>query len=201
MNYLALDTSSYYMTVVLSINGKKDIVYEREANLSHSVLLMPKIEELLKRNNARLKDLDCYGVCVGAGSFTGIRIGISTVKGFCDCFKKPAFTFSAFDISYYGANLKGKVLSCLDAKHSHYYVAGYESGKMILSPEFIDEEKLKELAKDYRIASPDELNILSVKTDPAKGLIAAAEKMCENLIDSDDIVPLYIRKSQAEEHR
>lgn len=62
-----------------------------------SECLLPQIDKLLKKNKIKLDGLDAICVCVGPGSFTGIRVGIATVKAFCLAKNLPVITFSVFD--------------------------------------------------------------------------------------------------------
>ena len=80
MNYLVFDTSGTHLTVALKVNGKLHKIYKENCGMQHSTTLMPAIENLLLQAKITVSQLDFIAVCVGAGSFTGIRIGISTAK-------------------------------------------------------------------------------------------------------------------------
>ena len=82
MNYLAIDTSGKYLTIVLSVNGKKYIHNDSAGGVTHAVGLMPNVERLFLQADFSPKYLDFLACVVGAGSFTGIRIGVSTVKDY-----------------------------------------------------------------------------------------------------------------------
>ena len=81
MKILSIDTSSNNCSVAVvdekAMLGEINVNY----NLQHSVLLMPLIEELLTRLDMKPKDLDALTLSTGPGSFTGLRIGLSAVKG------------------------------------------------------------------------------------------------------------------------
>lgn len=101
MKFLAIDTSGKQLNVV-AVNGERQIVSRRgDCAMQHSVLLMDEIDEALKA--ARLSPADCdFFACVaGPGSFTGIRIGIATVKGLCLACQKPALPLTSFDTIAY----------------------------------------------------------------------------------------------------
>lgn len=202
MNYLAVDTSSSHLGVLIKKDGNFYKFYKPDAQLTHSVELMPAVDGLLKANGISLEEMDAFGAVVGAGSFTGIRIGIAAVKGFCDCLKKPAFTVTAFETLAYNIKTENKILAVLDARHNHYYAAGFSGGEQVLEPCFISSDQLKELSREYVLASSCALNGFDVEiADLQEGFVSACEKNCRNTIASDEIAPLYIRKSQAEEHR
>lgn len=200
MNYLAIDTSSKTLTVI-AVNGDKSYVYSEDCGTRHSVALMPAVESALSNVSLTLDKLDFIACVVGAGSFTGIRIGVSTVKAFCHALKKPYLAITSFDTLAYNID-SGSVLAVIDAKHGSYYVAGYKDKKVVLQPDFISQEQLFKLANDYTVVSYDDLPVEYIKVDISKGLaIAVNEKYLLISDDIDGLAPLYIRKSQAEEGR
>ena len=201
MKYLAIDTSSARLTVALSIDGKNYIENDVNCGTQHSVTLMPKLEELLLSAGVELTDLDFIACVTGAGSFTGIRIGVSTAKALCYATGKPCLAVTSFDTIAYNKP-SGKVLAVIDAKHGHYYVAGYNDCKLDLAPSYISHDELVELAKEYCVLSADNLTIPFIMVDTSVGLLKAVEDLSNNkTTDLSAIVPLYIRKSQAEEGR
>ena len=82
MNFLSLDTSGGYLTVVACKNGEVFSTYLPDCAMKQSSLIMGAVDETLKKADLQLSDCDFFGAVVGAGSFTGIRIGISVAKGF-----------------------------------------------------------------------------------------------------------------------
>lgn len=81
MIILAVDSSSKVATVALIKDEKLLGEITLNDKKEHSVILMNIIEDLLKHNNLTIGDLDGYVVSKGPGSFTGLRIGMATVKG------------------------------------------------------------------------------------------------------------------------
>jgi len=156
MNLLAVDTATEKLSIALAAdNGDchQDVwLFEAEAGLRHSELVMEIIDMLFKK--AALKPEDLSGiVCMGGpGSFTGLRIGYSLAKGLAlalgcsfaaiptlDCMAKPFFS------------LKGLVMPVLDAKQSSFFCALYRDGKKIRAdmdagPEAIAAEISKAIA-------------------------------------------------------
>lgn len=201
MNYLAIDTSGKNLTVVICKNDKISVLHDAECGVNHSVELMPKVEELAIKAEFDFNDADFFAAVVGAGSFTGIRIGIATVKAMCFAFNKPCLSITSFDTLAY--NEKGKVLAVIDAKHNGFYVCGYEDNKVVLPPAYITRDKLEEICGEYNmvaIAPIDGFNVKSVSV--ADGLVKAiAKKTNEITSDIEALTPLYVRKSQAEEGR
>ena len=202
MNYLAIDTSGKNLIVVLSANGKLYTKNDTAGGVTHAVGLMPTIENLLEEACFALENVDFFACVVGAGSFTGIRIGVSTVKGLCFAYNKPCLNITSFDTLAY--NKQGeKVLAVIDAKHNGYYVCGYQNNEVCLSPSYLMGEEVLKRANEYKIVSADDLKGLDFdKVSILEGLINAVElKKDQVTFDLESLVPLYVRKSQAEEGR
>ncbi len=202
MNYLAIDTSGKNLTVIICKDGKITEYFDSECGVNHSVALMPKIEEMVVKAGFDLTKADFFSAVVGAGSFTGIRIGVATIKAMCFAFNKPCLSITSFDTLAYNEQGK-KVLALIDAKHNGFYACGYENNKVVLEPCYIDREKVVELLTEYEGVSATEIEGLSLKiVSVAKGLIKAIEKKShEKSDDIECLSPLYVRKSQAEEGR
>ena len=202
MNYLAIDTSGKNLTVVINKDGEIHSYFDAECGVSHSVSLMNEIERLIERSKFDLKGADFFAVVVGAGSFTGIRIGVSTVKAMCFAYNKPCLSITSFDTLAYNED-GGKVLALIDAKHDGYYACGYNDGAIELSPCYIMKDKVLELLDEYEGVASEGCEGLSVKkVSVLDGLVKAIEKNRDSVTDDlDSIIPLYVRKSQAEEGR
>ncbi len=197
-NCLVIDTSSKYLTVLCSKEGKTEITHLADCNLTHSLKLMDAVEHTLIKAQLSLDDIDFFGCVVGPGSFTGIRIGIATIKGFCFAKNKPCLSLTSFDIIAYNAN--EKALAVIDAGHNNYYVCGFDEDKNIIyQPEFCSYEKLVEVSKDFEVYSFDTLKISYKTVDVSKGLLNATA--CKEGELSNELVAFYIKKSQAEESR
>ena len=89
-NFIALDTSCEYLTVIARKDEKTRIIFEENCAMQHSVRLMDAIEEAAGAVGLAPAECDFFCAAVGPGSFTGIRIGISAVKGLCAATGKPA---------------------------------------------------------------------------------------------------------------
>jgi len=201
MNYLAIDTSGKNLTIVISKNDKIYTYYDSECGVGHSVNLMPKVEQLAIECDFDFNSADFFACVVGAGSFTGIRIGISTIKAMCFAYKKPCLSITSFDTLAY--NEKGKILAVIDAKHNGFYVCGYQDEQIVLEPSYIMREQVELLAKEYKVVSSTYIDGISHEIASVKdGLIKAIEKNSDKIsCDLETLVPLYVRKSQAEEGR
>ena len=202
MRYIAIDTSAKNLTIIAYDNGKIHKVFDEECGVNHSTELMPKLEELLQKANFDLKDADFLSCVVGAGSFTGIRIGVATVKALCFAYKKPCLSITSFDTLAYNEK-EGKVLAVIDAKHNGFYVCGYDNYKIDFKPSYIMKERLFEIAGDYQVVSSTDIEGIKVKkVSVCDGLINAIDKKINQVTDDISLLsPLYVRKSQAEENR
>ena len=79
MKILAIDTTTKKATVALNLDNKI-IVKEVDNEITHSEKLLPLLDEVLNDSNTKLKDIDLFAITLGPGSFTGVRIGIATIK-------------------------------------------------------------------------------------------------------------------------
>ena len=104
MNFLAVDTSASYLTVIVKKGEERFVSYLEKAGMKHSTLLLPEIDRTLQQAKVTLAELDYFAVVIGAGSFTGIRIGVSTVKALAKSAKKPAVAVTSFDTMAYIKN-------------------------------------------------------------------------------------------------
>ena len=125
MNYLAIDTSSTHLTIALGYNKKVQYTFEEDIKLQHSCILMPEIEKLLLKSGANLNDIDVFACCVGPGSFTGIRIGVSAIKAFAFSFGKKVLPVTSFETLAYNKR-SGRNLCVIDARHGNFYVQGFD---------------------------------------------------------------------------
>jgi tRNA threonylcarbamoyl adenosine modification protein YeaZ len=149
-NFLAVDTSNEYLTVVGCVNGVVESVFIENCAMKHSITLLNAIDELLNRTNWSLDDFDFFAAVVGAGSFTGIRIGISVIKGFCLATGKPSLSVTSFDVSAYNSvGVTGKRLCLVDALHDAYYVCGYENETVVYPPDYIEENAVFSLQQAW----------------------------------------------------
>ncbi len=205
MQFLAVDTSNHYMSVVAVKGEKVYASFTPDCAMKHSVLLLSKIEETLQAADMQLADCDFFCAVVGAGSFTGIRIGVSAIKGFALATGKKTLPITSFDCVAYNALDGGKILALVDAAHDSYYACGYERGEVVLPPSYLSEEEVLELVeKGYAPYACDELPITKktpvTRVNPTTGLINAAKALAAKGAFGE-LNALYVRKSSAEENR
>lgn len=192
MKFLGIDTSGASLCLV-AVNGETVIKQQGEpCAQTHSVRLMGEIENALARAGMSANECDFFACTVGPGSFTGIRIGIATVKGLCFALEKPALAVTSLDAGAY-AETGTKRLALIDALHGNFYACGYgENNAVEIEPAFLTSEETDALkAKGYAPATHL----------TAEGLYNAIVAKKEKLINASELAALYLRKSSAEEKR
>jgi len=123
---LALESSAGTASVALCRDGTTLGQYSQCCGLTHSRTLLPMAEDLLRNTETSLRDVDLVAVAHGPGSFTGIRIGVSTVKGLCWGVDKPAVGVSTLEaMAWNGLCAPEGAILCpaMDARRSQLYNA------------------------------------------------------------------------------
>ncbi len=203
---LAIDTTCEELFLSLVINGAETRVHITDCNSKHSLLLLPEIDKLLKNQNVTINDVNIFALSAGPGSFTGIRIGVSTVKGFIFGNNKQVILVNSLEANAYTQLKEGQiVLSLIDAKRDNCYVGVYTLDKGNIKEVFAgfsNKEKLQELVCEKTILSSPYNNNFNVAVNEnyydsfMKLVLDRAEK---NQFSTETFAPLYLKKSQAEE--
>ena len=191
MKILAVDTSSKNCSVAIvevdENNNFNVLAFENsDDEKTHSQKLMPIIDNVFKSTNLSLKDMDLLACCVGPGSFTGIRIGIATMKAFADVYS------ALFDTSYkqIGENISDNIDNSINL-----YKKYIENKKVT----FVGDGSI--IYKDLLTSTlSNELVFSNNNTQSSISLAKCAyNKYLLGLYgDSNNLSPLYLRKSQAE---
>lgn len=223
MLILAFESSAKPASAALVKDGQLLSQYTQCSALTHSRTLLPMAEDMLKNAELRLSDVDLIAVAHGPGSFTGIRIGVATVKGLAWAAEKPCVGVSTLEaMAWHGLAVGGYICPVMDARRSQVYNALFkiENGR----PVRMTEDRpiaLDELAKEVTalgapvfligdgaalcfeyftahgvpcVMAPDNL-----RWQDAWGVaMAAADKTPGN---ADELLPVYLRLSQAERER
>ena len=121
MKILSIDTSSKICSV--SILEDTTVILEKHTNdeKTHSQNLMPLIDGLFKDTNLTLDNIDLLACSQGPGSFTGIRIGIATIKAFADAKNIPVVGVTSLESLAYNITESGLIVSLIDAKNDNVY--------------------------------------------------------------------------------
>ena len=202
MNYLAIDTCADHLTVTVRAGDKEKTSFIADSGVKHSEQLMAEVEKVLNDVGATAGDMDVFCAVVGPGSFTGIRIGVATVKGFADALGKKVLGVTSFDTLAYNVKC-GKVFAVIDANHGHSYACGYDDEKVVIKPQFIDNNSLNRLIDGVLTLSYAPIDgVKTTLADPATGLKAAVKANLDKATYCvNDLKPFYLRLSQAEEGR
>ena len=127
MKILSIETSCDICSVSLLEDNNLILELKETAIKNHSESLMPLIDRLFKETNTSLNNIDLFAVDNGPGSFTGIRIGLSTVKAFCDVKKKPCIAVSSLEALAYTVDAENAyICSMIDEKHENIYASVFE---------------------------------------------------------------------------
>lgn len=128
MKLLAIDTSTDFLSLAIMDKDKMIGRLHREAARNHSRLLVPMIDRMLKKAKLGLKDIDGFCISIGPGSFTGLRIGVATVKGLAYSLKKRIIVVPTLDaIAENAKGFNGVIVPVLDARKNKVYAAIYKS--------------------------------------------------------------------------
>lgn len=131
---LAVDTSGPVAGAAVANENSvlsESVLY---CNKNHSLTIMPMIDETLSRLSLTVGDIDLFACVVGPGSFTGVRIGVSTVKGLAHGAGKPCAAVSSLETLCGNAPyFDGIVCPMLDARAGQVYAAAYRNGQEIVA--------------------------------------------------------------------
>ncbi len=224
LNLLSLSTAERWCSLAV-VNGLS-LIYEEfwTTRLTHSRRLIKMIEHMLEnRAGMTLNDIDGFVVAGGPGSFTGLRIGISVIKGLSFAMGKPAAGVSSLDgIAFRFACSSIPVCAMMDAKRGEVYCAVYHFNKgnlisktleVVVSPKVAVEMAKGESvlfagsgSKAYKSVIEQEANQPTFTQSFFDAASAAALVQSMYLRDNyfsisgNGLVPRYIRKSDAELH-
>lgn len=199
MNRLIINTANDKLFVVLQL-GDNVFCKISESKMHHNETMLPLIDELLKENNANVKDVQEFGVVIGPGSFTGIRVGIATIKAFRDSLGVVAKGINNLDYLFKLAKKADKNIDTVAIKGSKdsYFVAKYINDIMYKYDRNLTLDELKSLVNLSKIGvfnEDENLDFVKVEDD-AKVLIECFEDS-----NDKDLIPVYYQLSQAENEK
>ena len=223
MLILAFESTAKAASAALVRDGKLVSQYSQCSGLTHSRTLLPMGEDMLKNAELTLGDVDLIAVAHGPGSFTGVRIGVSMVKGLAWAADKPCVGVSTLEaMAWHGLAAGGLICPVMDARRSQVYNALFrmEDGR----PVRLTEDRpiaLTELAEELRaykervflvgdgaelsfrtlsaLGLPCDLAPENLRMQSAWGVAMAA--MDKEPGSADSLLPVYLRLSQAERER
>lgn len=127
---LAFDTSS--KTASVALLRDRDVLYNAilHKDRNHSEVLLPAIDEACRLSNVPVRNIDLFACTIGPGSFTGLRIGVSTLKGLMLATGKPAAGISSLAALALNVGETDAVIgSMMDAGRGQVYLAYYRYGE------------------------------------------------------------------------
>lgn len=225
MLLLSVDTTTPAGSVALLRNTALLSEVNCDSSLTYSERLLPALHTILETQGLKISDIDAFALAVGPGSFTGIRIGVSTIKSLALASGKLVAPVSSLDAYAMKLHMDGgRRLACpfLDAKKGEVYSALFEFRcgqiiEIIAQGAYSPDDILSRLPSNRIVGfigngvSVYREKIVSSLKDKARlssrslfiarevGLLGYKALKDNRGILSGDVKPLYFRKSQAEE--
>ena len=144
---ILIETSTALCSVALAEDGKVTAYRESSAPKAHASLTAVFVQEVLEERGVKLADCDAVCVSKGPGSYTGLRVGVSTAKGLCFGSGKPLVAVGTLDtLVAQAGDVAGIVIPMIDARRMEVYSAVFENGKQITetTPVIVDENSFAE---------------------------------------------------------
>jgi tRNA threonylcarbamoyladenosine biosynthesis protein TsaB len=225
MKILAVDTSALTLSVALTEDKKPVAQTTLNTGHTHSETLLPALEKLMDFASWKVSDIDLFAVSEGPGSFTGVRIGVSFVKGLAFGGKKCVGVSTLEALAYNLLGFKGIISPVMDARRGQFYNALFVSdGKTLtrlsedraISAEDLEKELEKYADKTvylcgdgYEIARKmlknenieDTPEALLKQNAYSVAVVALKEYEKGNATDDSTLSPTYLRVPQAERER
>lgn len=224
MKIFAFDTTAKASSVSLVSDDRVLAEFSVNLNFTHSQTIMPMCENLLSCCQIPLTEIDAFAVSTGPGSFTGLRIGLSAVKGMAFSLGKSCVSVSTLDaLAENFANFPGIVCAVMDARCRQVYNAIYQGdgsslNKLTEDRALMLDELLEELKQckqsiilvgdgadlcynSFKDSLPEIL--LAEKNNrfqraSSVGLLAVRKAEQGELLSASEIIPQYLRLPQAE---
>lgn len=227
MKILALESSATACSVALCEDERLIAQTFQNSGLTHSRTLMPMAESLLAQCGQSLSDVDVIAVAAGPGSFTGLRIGVSTAKGLAWAGDKPCAPCSTLEsMAWQLAHMDGIIVAAMDARRNQVYNAVFRARDGVLERLSADraiglaelEEEIKNL-EETKILVGDGAQLcynewqermvdlrlapVHLRWQTAWGVARAALELArtDRLVSGEQLAPVYHRLSQAERER
>ena len=227
MKILAIETSAKSVSAAVVENGVPLASAYQNMGLTHSRTLMPLVDGMLSAAGLRVQDMDLLAAANGPGSFTGLRIGVSALKGLAWALEKPCCGVSTLAAMARNlAHMEGLIICAMDARRNQVYNALFLAQDGVLTRQCPDRAiGLAELAEEIKNRPEPKFvvgdgaglcyNHLLEQDVPCRmappqlvmqnavGVALAAEGMAAagQVTTARDLVPVYLRLSQAERER
>ena len=191
---LAIDTTGEFGSLALSRDNHvlEEVRLHSPEGFGH--VLFPEIERLLKRHGFKIGDLGGFAVAAGPGSFTGVRIGLTAVKGLAEATGRKVVAVSNLQaVAWFGTKPLRAV--AIDARRGEIFGAVYDSGLRLVSDEVVTKQE------DWLRTLPPDVEMMTDAPQALAGAIAriAAAQFDAGLAqDPAEIDANYVRRSDAE---
>ena len=167
---LNLETATKNCSVSIAKEGKTIICKEiATENFSHAEKLHVFIEEILQETNLSFKDINAIAVSQGPGSYTGLRIGVSSAKGFCYALGLPLIAIDTLELLARRITInEGIIVPMIDARRMEVYTAFYDKNYNKIrntEAEIINEESYKEISETVHLVGDGTLKFKETLTD------------------------------------
>ena len=134
MYILAIDTATNSGGAALGRNGEVIGLTMLKAPLHYSEGILSYVDFLLRQHELSISQIGCFAVATGPGSFTGLRVGLATVKAFCQQLEKPVAGISTLEaLAFRFRYLGGRIAPLIDARRQQIYAAVYQVDHSTLS--------------------------------------------------------------------
>ena len=192
MNILILDCTTKNLTICLKHDDIWYSEFDNSKDVSHSVKLNNVIQKLLGSANIAISDIDVFSCNIGPGSFTGIRVAVATVIGLSFYRENKLISINNFEVMSYKDGKKGNNVFIEDNKGFFFSVVN--DGRLITEPCHIDKSQKNLVAhREFGCLDFQEFDNSEVLQKITEEKIARSEFV-------DELIPMYIRKSQAEDN-
>lgn len=147
MYKLFISTYSELITIGLFKDDQLIMQKDKESEKSHSIYLVPMIDEILKNNNITCQDLTEIIVVNGPGSFTGIRLGVTVAKTLAYTLNIPIKTISSIEAISSSIKEENKIITISDTKGK--YLGIFENNKLLNELIYLKNKDYEEYIKNY----------------------------------------------------
>ena len=194
---LNIESSSTNSSISVSENGKLiDFIENNDSKYKQSDTIHQNILDLIKKNKLNINDFDAIAISKGPGSYTGLRVGLSSAKGLCYALDIPLISINTLEIIAAGLRLdvKGNIVSLVHAREDEFYYIVYNNQLQIIketSVEFLNSNSFLKFYGEYN------LNIIGLGIDICKKIIKNKKinyPDCESLPSSKNMVLLSEKK-------
>ena len=209
MLILAIDTTALTATAAITDDSKLIGLYTLNTTHTHSETMLPMIENLLHNAKISLSNIDKFACSAGPGSFTGVRIGISIIKGLAFGTDKPCVGVSTLEALAYNMNgFDGIISPVMDARRSQVYNALFRNGERLCDDRLITVDELYEDIKQFDekiYYTGDGYKLIQYNQTVTPELLryqnAYSVAQCAlngKCVTDIELSPVYLRASQAE---